>query len=202
MFNKGFRIVVLALFAALLSVGSAFAQSPASDLPQRGGRRGVGQILHLEADALTVQGRDGAEIRLLIDKDTRFHALDLSPLEYNDLQTGDWVVATAVLDGSGGWAARVVVLLPPDYDVSQRIGIKAIGRVNSINRDSLSLQVSNRDGESVEFLVNEHTRYRGEVASLEEMQEGMGVAVAGIRQLDGQFLAVLVAGRRQRGAGR
>lgn len=198
--HKTIISLILALFASLLVGGAALAQAEVSDdvalpRPGRGGRRAVGQVLALGESQFTLGTRAGKEQTILVGENTRFIDQSGAPQSFEDLQIEDWVAVVARVSSEGDIVARLVILLPEDYDPSQRLGQHARGHISSVDNAAATFTVHTLRGEEVTFATNANTVFRGEVESLDDLQMDMQVGVAGLVQSDGSLLALaLVAG--------
>lgn len=196
-------IAAAALFALAISLvvpGSrALAQAPqpgeGSSSPQRGGMRVTGQITSIETDHFTIETGPGSPITILVSERTILRDTQWNQIALSDLNNGDWVGVTARLDPQGMPAARLVVLLPADYDPSQRLGRRARGHVIGVDPQAGSFSIHTLREENLDFVVNENTVFRGQIASLEDLQPGMISIVAAIGQPGEELLAVSVRAR-------
>lgn len=196
-------IAAAALFALAISLvvpGSrALAQAPqpgeGASSPQRGGMRVTGQITSIETDRFTIETGPGSPITILVSERTILRDTQWNQIALSDLNNGDWVGVTARLDPQGMPAARLVVLLPADYDPSQRLGRRARGHVIGVDPQAGSFSIHTLREENLDFVVNENTVFRGQIASLEDLQPGMISIVAAIGQPGGELLAVSVRAR-------
>jgi len=74
--------------------------------------------------------------------------------------------------------------------------IRVRGRVTAVDAAAGKFRLETPDGETVTFFVDENTRYRGQLESLDDMQEGWLAGVGAVER-DGKLWARLViAGER------
>jgi len=197
MFKKIYIPVVLAGLMALI-VGlwvsdEAFALDPNPRRRPRKGTHTVGQVTSISKDQFTLQRPSEDESSFLVDEHTIFRGLEDAAHQFEDLSTGQWVRVTAVRNEGGEMLARLVVILPEDFDPSEHEGVS--GRVSDVSTsaETFTLQTHNRD--DVIVSVNEKTSYSGGVENLEDLQNGM-LAWAGVKKLDeGNLLALAVRAR-------
>lgn len=197
MIKKTYIPILIAVVLSLLVSSVALAQSTQDPTQLRGGKRGIGQITALGAGQFTVESRQGEEHIIYVDENTRYRRFDGSPIEFADLQVGDWVAGILRYDPEReGPLARLIILLPDDYDPSQRLGIRARGKVIAVDEGASTFSLHIRSGAELTFTVNAHTVFKGGVTSLAELEEGMLAAVAGVKQADGSLLAQVVFARK------
>jgi len=194
MFKKIYIPVVLAALVALF-VGvwvsdEAFALDPSSRRRPPKGAHTVGQVTSISKGQFTLQKPNEDESSFLVDEQTIFRGLDDSELEFEDLSTDQWVRVTAVRDEGGGMLARLVVILPEDFDPSEHEGVS--GRVSDVDTRVETFTLQTRNSDDVIVTVNEETRYSDGVENFEDLQDGM-LAWAGVKKLDdGNMLALAV----------
>lgn len=199
MLRKWWSKLGLALLALVMLVAAAPQTAWAAPVrkverPGHAGKRALGQVTAVGENQFTLLLRDGREVTVLVDEQTHFRLAGGGEATFDDLTVGRWVVgAGRPTDQDSTFVARVVVLLPEDFDPGQ-LGDKAAGRVEAVDAAADTFVVTTRDGEQVTVRVDEQTRFRG-VEGLEQLQPGMFAAAAGKRQDDGTLLARLVAAR-------
>lgn len=193
---KKLSIATSAVILAVLSFGQvAYAQAPAPQDPPRGGRRGVGQIIEIGEDRFTVETRQDEERTLVVNDETRYRDTQGNELAFADLVVGQWVAGIIAFDGADLQVAHLVIILPEDYDPSQRLGTRERGVVIAVDSAAGSFTLQNRQGYQVSFSVNENTQYRGSLESLADIQPGMQAAAGGFEQPDGSLLAAVIMAR-------
>lgn len=187
--------IALSLVACWMAVSLAFAQAEPATQPPGGGRRGVGQILFLEADRFSLSTRADRQQTFYVNESTLYRNAQGYALSYDDLNTGQWTAVTAWPSREGLLVAHLVVLLPDDYDPSQRLGYRAAGTIASVGPVASAFRLHTRRGETLTVLVNENTIYKGGVTSFDELQPGMLASVGALEQDDGSLLALVVLAR-------
>jgi len=180
--------VLLPFMAALLITaafsGTALAaeESPPEPIKARG------DVLEVDtaAEKFRIKRPDGTIMTFFVNEDTHFRG-DLESLE--GLQVG-WKAGVAARDGEDGklWARLVIAGEPVD-----RIRVK--GEITQVDPGGGSYRLMKPDGTELSFLVDERTRYQGQVSSLEDLQVGWKTAVVA-REIDQGSLmtTLLVAG--------
>ena len=197
MFKKIYIPVVLAALVALITGVWVSEKAYALDLssrrrPQRGAHA-IGQVTSISQDQFTLQRPNEDDGSFLVDEHTIFRGFDDSEIEFEDLSTGQWVRVTAVRNEGDGMLARLVVILPEDFDPSEHEGVS--GRVSDVDTRVETFTLQTRNSDDVIVTVNEETRYSGGVKNLEDLQNGM-LAWAGVKKLDdGNLLALAVRAR-------
>jgi hypothetical protein len=179
--------VVLALIVSLVFPTTMLAadEAPANEGTQ--GMRTIGQILSLSPEALQLETGKG-ERTILLDEDTRFRALKDGKASYDDLHVGGWVGVLATLDEGGQAVARWVIILPEDFDPSQRRG-RLRGEIIAIDPETESFLIRNGEAGEVQVFVTQRTRFVGGAHQFDDLQPGMLALVVGRPQDDGSFLA-------------
>ncbi len=193
--RKGLWTILTVLALAMMSVGTALA-APAIDeqQPNRSGMRAYGQVTAIGDGQFTLLLSDGREVTVRVDEQTRFRQAGGGEATFDDLAVGRWVAGIGrPTDQEGVFLARVVILLPEDFDPSQRLGARAAGKVVRVDAEGGTFVLDTRQGE-VTVAVNAETRFRG-IASLGDLQPGMFAAAAGKKQDDGTLLARVVVAR-------
>ncbi|MGB6421372.1 MAG: DUF5666 domain-containing protein, partial [Anaerolineales bacterium] len=123
MFKKIYIPVVISALVALIAgvwvSDEAFALDPTPRRRPRKGAHTVGQVTSISKDQFTLQRPNEDEGSFLVDEHTIFRGIDDTELEFEDLSTGQWVRVTAVRNEGGGMLARLVVILPEDFNPSE-----------------------------------------------------------------------------------
>ncbi len=195
--------LLVVLLSAVFAVGALAAEegpNPDQAAPERHRRqRYAGEVIgvNLGESTFTLRTRHAGEVTFLISEDTRFRG-EVDGLEA--METG---------------MKALVGARPTDRDlplalfvgVSERLADlnRHAGRIIAVDPAAGSFQLETRDGEQISYLLNENTRFRGGVESIEDLAVGMAAGVGSFNQDDGAELAVVVvAGRvreRSRAAG-
>jgi len=150
--------------------------------------RGLVTDVNTSAGKFTIEKPDGEKMTFFVDENTRYGG-QLSSLE--DLQEG-WHAGVVAKESSPGRMLAVGVVAG---DAPELLKVK--GKVTSVDPGAGTFSIDTEDGRSLRFLVDEKTRYQGQLSSLEEMQVGWQAGVAAKETKNGQMLAVLViAGTR------
>lgn len=202
MFKKKWLVPVIVIFLALGIASTALAASnepPLQDDPPlvRGGRLVYGTLSHLSAQGFSLQTPGGAAFHFRVDERTHYRSSVLEAPAFEDLVVGTKVgVAARRLGagpGPGTWIARLVVILPDDFDPSQRFGLRVRGEVLVVDLDQETFSLQKMDGEELVFQVDANTRFLGQASALADLETGWRVGVAGEEQQDGVLLARRVA---------
>ncbi len=179
----------LALICFLIFNGVALAGEGS---PQRDAQAVYGEIVAMGIGDFTVQNSEGEQIVYLVDDSTRFRSVTLEAPGFDDLQE-ESKVAIFTRQGDGtNLIARMVILLPDEFDPDQWASIRVRGEITNVDTVASSFSVQTQDGEETTFFADEHTRFLGQVSNLSDLQMGWKVAVGGTENDDGSFLAKLV----------
>ncbi|MBS1249764.1 MAG: hypothetical protein MAG431_01348 [Chloroflexi bacterium] len=185
--------LIITLVLTLLVSGIAFADDGDTGPEHRGGRRAYGEVVSVEEEAFTVQNPKGEEVTFSVDENTRFRAPNEEEVTFADLEIGQKVAVIAGKDS----LAKLVLLLPDDFEPGGRFGVRKRGEITAVDVDAGTFSLQTQNGEELTFTVDENTRYKGQLSSLDEMQVGWSAGVAAKEQEDGTLLATLVlAGER------
>ncbi len=183
MSRKGIFSVLVALVAALVVTTAALA-APALDTdappaPNKHPHR-VGQITAIDGNTLTVEGPQGRTATIQVDDATQFRTFAGDEASFADLAVGKWITGRLEpTDEEGVFHARVVVILPDDFDPAQwKNTERHAGKVTAVGDGSITIQT--RDGQTLTFAITDQTRFRSRdenVQSIADIQPDMLVLV-------------------------
>ncbi len=183
-------LVLAAVLSGLLITSQAFAKEGGFADRFRMARRGLGQITSIGAQQFTVQRRDGAEFTISVDENTRFLDSEKNELSFEDLETGRWVVVAPLRSDQAEITARLVVILPADFNPEQFFGAR--GLVASVDIAAHQFTIRNSSGEEIIFTVDDNTRFMGQAEDLADLEVDLRAIVAAEEQDDGSRLARIV----------
>jgi hypothetical protein len=187
MFKKTIILLSLAVICVMLFSSVAIAAEPASQLDAR---LIYGEIAAVDAGTLTLQNGNGENVTFLLDDDTRYRAANLEAPGFDDLQIGVKVAVFGSAMGDGERIARLVVLLPDNFDPSQWAAVRTRGEITEIGVDNFTVQ--SQADEPTTFYVDDTTRFFGQISDSSDLQTGWMVAVGGVESEAGVLLARLV----------
>ena len=186
--KKVWMIALLALVMVFGIAGTAIAasdQSPTSHpgCPGRGKAypKGMGEVTAIASDQFTVETRNGTEVTVLVDDDTRYFG-DLE--SFNDIEVGMKVAVIGAREGDLTIAAKAVG--SGEFPLGKRAG----GEVTAVDSDSLTIE--NRKDESFTFQVDGETFFlsrSGEIESLSDIEIGDFAKVHYEEASDGTLIA-------------
>ena len=212
MFKKSLLGWFLALALALVATAGAFAATRSEGVPPTGPlahpARHIGQVTAVGNNAFTLKLLNGKTVQIAVDEDTRFRKAGGGEASFADITVGRWVAGAVKppQEGEEGVLhARVVVILPEDFDPAQWKGVHRYpGKVTAVGSDNFTIQT--RDGQSLTFAVTDQTRFRsrdGAVKGLDDLKTDMPVLVIARQDDSGQLTALAVfvgkPGRHGRG---
>jgi hypothetical protein len=150
--------------------------------------RGKITDVNTSAGKFTIEKPDGEKMTFFVDEGTRYGG---QSTELGDLQAG-WQAAVLAKDANPGKLLAVGVVAG---DAPELLKVK--GTVTTVDVYLGKFEIATDDGRNLSFVVDEKTRYQGQLSSLDEMQVGWTAGVAA-KEVDGdQLLAVMViAGTR------
>ena len=134
---------------------------------------------------------------VIVTDETKFLDTDKEETTFDALQVGNWVGGAAEREeGSDSITAKVVVILPEDFEPGERDGKPMGGMVTQVNNGQNEFTVINRQDESVTIQVDENTRYLSGLTELKDLEKDMLVLVLTVEQEDGTILAKAIGTRR------
>jgi hypothetical protein len=147
-------------------------------------QRARGKVIDVNTSAgkFSIQTPSGEEMRFFVDERTRYGG-QISGLE--DLEEGMNAGVIYKEQSEGKWiAVGLIAGYAPDL-------VKARGEVTAVDTVNMKFEILTADGEQMRFFVDENTRFRGQLSSLDEMQVGWQAGVAA-KDENGKLTAVLV----------
>lgn len=189
------KIIIALLITALAAVplaGIALASGEGDGIEDHGPRnRYGGKVTAVDRSGgeFTIVNRRDQSFTFKVNEATEFHSRDGSLHSFEDLSVAMLVMVFAVGNEEGNLVAKHVIAINPNWLRGQG----ARGRVTAVGSSSFSIE--NRAGEELTFLVDDDTRFisrGGQVQSLDDLEDGMGVGVKFIEQEDGSLLAKAV----------
>lgn len=187
--------LVIALFAGLWMTGDALAQGGRDRFHRlRAARRGLGEVTAVGSAQFTIEKLDGEAYTFLVNEETRFTDKERNELSFEDVLVDHWLIAIGPLSEDGERIARLVVILPEDFDPTRFAG--AVGTILSVDLSEQEFSLESRQGEEFTFEVDENTRFFGGAQELSDLEEGTGAGVRALKVEDGGLLAKVVRTRR------
>jgi hypothetical protein len=153
-------------------------------------KNGLSRIISLSGNQFTVESRNGEQFTFLVDEDTVFRNRDLENLEMTDLRVNQWVIVRGKENGDLDQIARLVVILPDDFNPDDWSIINGV--ISGLDQEDSVISVLNRKGESIELIVSEKTKFKGEVDSFNDLESGMRVWIMAWEQDDGKINAQII----------
>ncbi|MDI6694332.1 MAG: DUF5666 domain-containing protein [Anaerolineales bacterium] len=181
-------LIALLIGAWAFSDASAQGGSPLAEL--RRGRGVLGQVTAVADSQFTLQTRQGETRDFLVDENTRFRSREDADLSLEDLQVGRWVEVFAAPAPNETPAARLVIVLPEDFDPSKMKGLR--GLVEAVDLTGSLFKLKDRQGEISSVAVDEQTKFRGQAEEFSELEAGMAVFAVVEVQDNGELLAKAV----------
>lgn len=185
--------IILSALIAVLAVGSvsglALAAAPESEGARKNPRFLYGEVISVDEEGFQVMSQQGEEISFRVNEGTRYRNGSFA-----DIQPG---VKVAVASRGEEYVAKVVAILPPDFEPGGNFAIRARGEVTAVDPGAGKFRIQEPDGKVLTFFVDEKTRYGGQLEDLSDMQVGWKAAVAARETEEGKAVATLViAGER------
>ncbi|MCH7587670.1 MAG: hypothetical protein IIC78_06500 [Chloroflexi bacterium] len=196
MISKVVRISIGVLVLSLVMVGAVFAQ----DEIRPPTKRAMGEITTVNAitNSFTLHARSGEDLQFKVNEQTKFRSPDGSIHGIEDLQAGMKALVVAIdSEGNQLLALMVAAGLPEDVPDARRVS----GVIESVNVGEGMFTLETKDGEQLQFVVNDRTRFRSRdqsINGLEDLEPGMAAIVGAVEQTEGPPLALIVgAGKLQ-----
>ena len=187
-----FKKIVLSLMAALLITVSISSTAFAAEEDPQGLVKARGEVIdvNLSAGKFQLEKHDGTVMTFLVDENTRFRGR-VESLE--DLQVG-WKAGVAAREGKGegegGKLLAVLVIAGEPQELT-----KVRGEITRVDPGAGTYQLQIPDGTLMNFLVNEKTRYGGQINSLDDLQVGWKAGVVAKETSEGNLMTLaLIAG--------
>ena len=149
-------------------------------------KRGEIATVDAEAGTFSLLTPNGEELTFTVDEDTHYKG-QLTSLD--EMQTG-WNAGVAAKEQEDGTLLATFIIAGERQERPEIV--KARGTVASVDAGAGTFTITTQDGESLTFTVDESTRYKGQLTSLDEMQTGWNAGVAAKEQEDGTLLALIV----------
>ncbi len=187
-----FKKIVLSLMAALLITVAISGTAFAAEEDPGGLVRARGEVIdvNLAAGKFQLEKSDGTVMTFFVDENTRFRGR-VESLE--DLQVG-WKAGVAAHEGNGKReGVKLLAVLVIAGDPAELIRVR--GEITRVDPGAGIYQLQKPDGTEMTFLVNENTRYGGQIKSLDDLQVGWKAAVAARETSQGSLMTLaLIAG--------
>ncbi len=148
-------------------------------------KKGLAVVVSISEQQFTVARRNGQQFTLLVDENTRFRDREKNPLDMKDLHVDQWVIVVGKLNEEDQRVARLVIILPQDFDPSDWMGV--VGMITDIDPDELTFSVISKDGESSLFETTDQTKFRGKAKSFQDLEVGMRAWIGAHVQEDGDW---------------
>ncbi len=191
MTRKLFIPLTIAVLFAILMSGVALASD---DAPQGRGQNIYGEVIAIADDSFTIKNQNGDLFTYFVDAATNYRSFEVEEPGFTDLAIGGKIAVIAPGSAEEYPTARLVILLPDDFDPSQWVGVRGRGDVIAIDHAANTFVIQTNSGEEQTYSVDDTTRFFGQLSSLDELQIGTSVGVGGVETDDGGSLARLVIG--------
>ena len=194
--------ILAALLALILTTGAVIGvQAATGDQPnlpaaRPGSIRAQGIVGDTAADSFTLQTRRG-DLTFAIDSQTSFHS-PTGEADQGDLEEDVRAGVLGIRHADDSLTARVVVIIPADFDVREFRGTSLRGEVWSIASDGSGFTVEQANGEEVFIQVTGATSFvspSGLINSLADLQVHDRVVVTLEDKQAGDYVAVQIAAR-------
>jgi len=205
MFKKISTAALIAALAALMT--AALVSADASPIGKKHAdqhrmdqhRMLIGKILEIGESQFTVEALNGEFRTIAVTDETIFRTRgeeggEGGEASFSDLAAGMYVGVYDRESGSGEFSARLVALLPEDFDPADLIGQRILGEVSMVTAGGGFFKLDTRAGDALTISVDENTRFAGGLESLEDLEKGAKVGVLAQKLEDDTLLAMAVLG--------
>ena len=144
-----------------------------------------GEVTQVDPTAgkFRIKNPEGNIMTFFVDENTSYTG-QITGLE--ELQVG-WQAGVAAKEAEEDKLLAIAVVAGDAPEL-----VKAKGSVTSVNASAGKFEIETSDGRTLNFIVDEKTRYQGQLSSLEGMQVGWYAGVAAKEGDNGKFTAVMV----------
>lgn len=125
---------------------------------------------------------DGESMRFFVDEKTRYQG-QLTSLE--EMQVG-WKAGVAAREVDDQLIAVLVIA------GTRPEPVRVQGSIVDVNPERGLFSLEKTDGSVLTFLVNDRTRYKGQITGIADLEEGMRAGVSGYEDQDGNLVALVV----------
>ena len=139
-----------------------------------------------------IEKPDGSILRFFVDEKTRYQG-QLTSLD--EMQVG-WKAGVGAKEGEDGKFTAVLVIAGTRPEQ-----IRAKGTIKNINAGAGRFRLEKPDGTVLTIIVDENTRYQGQVDSFGDLEKDMRAGIVAIEQADGELLARLVIAGKPKSEG-
>lgn len=179
-------LVVITVLAGVVITGQAAAKNPELLRRFRKPRAAVGQLETATADMITITRRDGEQVSYALDEMTHIRDRQGSSLTLADLERAGWVVVVTPRAGQDEGTARLVIVLPDDFDPDTLV--HARGVIQGVDEGAGTIRLKTRLGEELTFEYGPDTLFKGQALDPAGLAAGMWARINS-QQLDGGGLS-------------
>ena len=192
----GFAALIAGLAVVMIA---AVVSANAPDSTLRGSDHGprhrlmIGKVLEIGTDGFTVEDMRGESHQISVTAETVFRSRstdkgdgEVFEASFDDLTVGMYL---GIHQREG--QAKLVALLPEDFDPEAMQGVKLAGEVNMVTVGGGFFKMDTRQGETLTITVDENTRFLG-LEGLDDLEKGDKVGVLAQEKEDDTLLAKAV----------
>jgi hypothetical protein len=151
--------------------------------------RGLGKVVEVGDDSLTVETRDGGTRTVYVDDETTFRIKSVEDPGLDDINVGDVVAGQAEKQEDDTLLAKLIIVVPPKGERP-----RGLGKVTAVEGDTIT--VERRGGDEMNILTDGETVFRVkgvENPTIADIQVGDVVAGVVEKGENGTLLAKLIA---------
>ena len=163
--------VIVTLLAGVWISAEAAAKNPEIFKRFRKPAGAFGQVTSSNTGQLVITKRSGEEVTFLVNESTTFRDRAGNELTSGDLQPGSWVIVLSPRGEQNSLEARLVVVLPDDFDPENVVGARGV--IADIDQDASQITLKTRLGEELVINFGPETIFKGQAPDISSLQEGM-----------------------------
>jgi hypothetical protein len=164
-------VVILAILTGIWVSGEAAAKNPEIFKRFRRQVGALGQVTSSNSGQLVITRRSGEEVAYLLDENTKIKDRAGNELSSSELQPDSWVIVLSPRGEQIDQAARLVVVLPGDFDPENMV--RARGMVAGIDEAASQVTLKTPLGEELVIQYGPETIFRGQASDISRLQVGM-----------------------------
>jgi len=163
--------IIVTLLAGVWISAEAAAKNPEIFKRFRKPAGALGQVSSATTGQLVITKRSGEEVSYLVDENTTYRDRAGNELTSSDLEQDNWVIVLSPRGGQNNPEARLVVILPDDFDPENMVGAKGV--IASVDEDASQVTLKTRVGEELVINFGPETIFKGQAPDISSLQEGM-----------------------------
>lgn len=179
--------VLLSLVVGLFAVDAVFAKDGGFIKRFKRANAVLGRVVELNHNAFSITRRDGTHMSYQVNDETKFFDKDRQELSFVDIAESGWVLVVSRSKEGGNSLAKIVVILPDDFDPENMAAYRGIIAGVKVSDNEFTLKT--KDEQEVTFTVDAETLFSGQADDLARLEADLWARVIAEQQEDGSLLA-------------